>query len=116
MNDDSRHRWERRQIDAAIAKIEEFRDLCAPAAERYERLAAFWGRLHVSLGLPAAVLAAGAGVAALADFSTTVSGVVALSAAALSAATTFLGVPIDSAQRKPERTRCVSLQLKPTTI
>src|SRR4051794_5628429 len=40
MNDDARHRQKRRQIDAAIAKIEEFRDRCAPAAERYERLAA----------------------------------------------------------------------------
>jgi hypothetical protein len=91
MHDDASHRWERRQIDAAIAKIEEFRDRCAPAAERYERLGALWGRLHVSLGLPAAVLAAVAGVAALGDFSKTVSGVVALSAAALSATTTFLG-------------------------
>jgi hypothetical protein len=91
MNDDARHRWQRRQIDAAIAKIEEFRDRCAPAAERYERLADLWGRLHVALGLPAAILAAVAGVAALADFSKTISGVVALCAAALSATTTFLG-------------------------
>ena len=91
MNDDARHRWQRRQIDAAIAKIDEFKDRCDGAAKRNQGLADLWGRLHVSLGLPAAVLAAVAGVAALADFSQTISGVVALSAAALSAGTTFLG-------------------------
>jgi hypothetical protein len=85
------HRWERKQIEAALAELERFYNRCAHDAERMERVARFWGGLHVSLGLPAAVLAAVAGVAALADFSPTASGIVALAAAALSAMTTFLG-------------------------
>ncbi len=85
------HRWERQQIEAALAEIDRFSARCAQAADRSERVAGFWGGLHVLLGLPAALLAAIAGVAALADFSPTASGIVALTAAALSAMTTFLG-------------------------
>jgi len=91
MTNEAHHRWERERVEAAIAKIEEFRDWCGARAARYERWARIWGGIHISLGLPAAILAAVAGVSALADFGRTISGVVALTAAAFSATTTFLG-------------------------
>lgn len=82
--------WERQQIDTAISKIADLGEWCRAMATRHRGRARFWGGLHVALGLPAAVLAAIAGVAALGNFSRVASGVVALTAAGLSAASTYL--------------------------
>jgi hypothetical protein len=79
-------------LEGAIEKISKFGKGCARDAQRNERRARFWGGLHLTLGLPSAILAAVAGVSALGDLSgRTLSGVIALAAAALSATTAFLG-------------------------
>jgi hypothetical protein len=86
------HRWQREQIDAALAMIARFAAECAQQARLSDRRAKFWGALHLALGLPAAILAGLAGASALGDlFGKTVSGVIALSAEGLSAAIASLG-------------------------
>ena len=57
----------------------------------YSRRASRWGRVYLTLGLPAAVLAAVAGAAALASTTTRiVGGIIALTSAGFSAAAAFL--------------------------
>src|SRR5256885_1436628 len=57
----------------------------------YSHRAVRWGRVYLTLGLPAAVLAAIAGAAALASTTTRiVGGIIALTAAGVSAAAAFL--------------------------
>jgi hypothetical protein len=92
--------WRRRQLDAAVAKITEFEDECRREAARLSALARRWGAIHVTLGLPAAVLATVAGVSALADlYGPRVSGWIALVAGALSGASAFFGGGLARQQR-----------------
>lgn len=66
-------------------------DVHYSAKGHYEE-ANYWSRLHLLLGIPAAIMSAIAGVSALAqfDYHATVAGCLAIIVAALSAITTFL--------------------------
>lgn len=64
---------------------------CERAREEHAKRARIWGRVHVAIGLPAAILAAVAGVSALISTTGRIpAGIIAIISAGLGSAATFL--------------------------
>lgn len=83
-------RWRRRQTAATMSRLEEQQAELTAAAGLYARKARLWRRFNLVLGLPSAILAALAGVAAFSDlFGSVVVGITALVSAALTATIAF---------------------------
>jgi hypothetical protein len=83
-------RWKRRQIEAALQKLQRNSAAFSTSASAHRRQENRWSRTNLALGLPSAVLAALAGEASFSQmFGSVLVGVEALLAAALSAVLAF---------------------------
>jgi hypothetical protein len=86
-----------RQREALREELSQISDRAGKGARTCRSKARFWSRVYFMVGLPAAILAAGAGATALASASLAlIAGSIALVSAGLTAAATFL----DSATRQ----------------
>lgn len=83
---------DRHLADELRTEIRDLADSARKAVDDYLKSARWWGRVHLTLGLPAAIIATVSGATGLASTTSRVpAGILALCAAAMSAAASFLG-------------------------
>jgi len=110
------HHWQRQEVDAAIKQLAKFRDGCAAAALQWNKRERVWGNTNLTLGLSAALVSAIAGASVLGDLvRSSVIALLALTAAALSAAHAALRPADKLEQARTQRTAYQTLTLQADT-